>query len=160
MNLANIPLELGGTHELVITRAFKVPPALAFSVWTSREHLVRWWGPRDETGVDYSTPHCESDFRPGGRYRICIRSPQGKDSWLGGEYREIEPPGKIVLTFQWEADGHPMTLIELRFEDDGAGGTRFHFRQRGLPDAASRDMHEIGWNRWADRLRDYLDTLA
>jgi len=161
MNLTDIP-QFAGEHEIVIERRLKVPPALAFSVWTSPEHLARWWGPRDEAGADFSTPHCEIDFRPGGRYRICIRSPQGRDYWQRGEYREIVAPEKIVLTFQWEEEGeqHPLTLLEARFEDSGDGGTRFYFRQRGLPDAASRDGHEAGWRSWAERLQAYLATLA
>ena len=50
------------------------------------------------------------DIRPGGAYRLCMRSPEGVDHWKRGVYREIVAPERIVFTFAWEdADGEPVT---------------------------------------------------
>jgi len=156
----NDPPKLADSHELIITRLLDVPRALAFRVWTSPAHLVRWWGPRDSSGRDFTTPSCEIDFRPGGHYRICIRSPKGQDIWQRGTYREIVQPERLSFTFAWEKDGvaDTVTLIEVSFDEQGAEKTLMRFRQSGLPTAKSRDEHQLGWEMFADRLATYLDT--
>jgi uncharacterized protein YndB with AHSA1/START domain len=42
------------------------------------------------------------DVRGGGAYRTCIRSPEGRDYWMRGVYREIVEPERLVFTFAWE----------------------------------------------------------
>lgn len=149
-------------YALTITRTLNVPRALAFEVWTTPEHLARWWGPRDETGRDFTTPFCEVDFRPGGAYRVCIRSPQGDDYWQRGVYREIVEPERIVFTFAWERDGkvERNTLIEVTFDEAGPGRTLMTFRQSGLESEASRDGHRVGWTQLIDRFADRLDEVV
>ena len=56
-------------RELVITRIFDAPRELVFKAWTEPERAVRWWGPQG-----FTTAHCEMDTRPGGTYRVCMRS--------------------------------------------------------------------------------------
>ena len=40
-------------REVVITRVFDAPRRLVFDVWTQPEHVVRWWGPRGYTVINY-----------------------------------------------------------------------------------------------------------
>jgi len=80
-------------RELVISRVFDAPRELVFKAWTEPEHLVRWWGPKGHT-----TPYCEIDLRPGGVMHHCMRSPEGRDVWSKGVFREIVVPERIVLT--------------------------------------------------------------
>lgn len=144
-------------QSVVIERVVKVPHALAFEVWTSPRHLARWWGPRDEQGRDFSMASCEMDFRPGGSWRICIRSPGAEDYWQGGQYREITPPDRLVFTFAWERTGEafPLTLVEVDFLQEGPDATRIRFRQSGLP-PSERDGHASGWAECLDRLVEFL----
>ncbi|MFL6664313.1 MAG: SRPBCC domain-containing protein [Rhizobacter sp.] len=150
------------THELVITRVLDAPPERVFALWASPEHLVRWWGPRDDAGRDFTTPSCEIDFRPGGQYRICIRSPRGRDLWQRGTYEEIVPPERLVFTFAWDNPGEPspLTRIEVRFDAEGAQRTRMTFRQSGLPTAAERDSHRAGWQQFVERLAACVSEAA
>ena len=37
-------------------------------------------------------PPCEMDIRPGGALRFCMRSPEGRDYWWCGVYREVVEP--------------------------------------------------------------------
>jgi uncharacterized protein YndB with AHSA1/START domain len=154
--------EADSGYALTITRTLNVPRALAFEVWTSPEHLVRWWGPRDQAGRDFTTPVCEVDFRPGGAYHICIRSPQGEDHWQRGVYREIVEPERIVFTFAWERDGNVErdTLVEVTFEEAGPERTLLTFRQSGLESEESRDGHRIGWTQLVDRLEARLADIV
>jgi uncharacterized protein YndB with AHSA1/START domain len=131
-------------YALEITRNFEAPPALVFKAWTTREHLLRWWGPKDFTATSEKL-----EFRVGGAYRHAIHSPDGKSYGMSGVYREIVEPERIVFTFAWD-DG-PETLITVTIKPEG-NGTRLTFRHEPFADAASRDSHEGGWGECLDRL--------
>jgi uncharacterized protein YndB with AHSA1/START domain len=143
--------------SLVIVRTLDAPPDLVFEAWSSAEHAKHWWYPR-EKGEDF---HCTSfamDFRVGGTYRYCIRSPKGIDSWAHGVYREIVPGKRLVFTFQWEWQPHPSpdTLITVTFAADPMGKTRLTFRQEPFENEAMRDGHAAGWGEVLDRLGEDL----
>ncbi len=137
-------------HALSISRVFDAPRSLVFKVWSSPEHLARWWGPKN-----FSVPSVTVDFRRNGKWRSCIRSPEGNDYWASGSYREIVTPSLLVLTFRWEEDGAIDTLVTVAFEDAGAG-TRVTFQQAPFLTADERDSHADGWGECLDRLGRYL----
>jgi len=139
-------------HELVITRTFDAPRALAFKAWSAPEHMVRWLGPKD-----YTAPHCTMDFRVGGAYRACIRSPEGKEYWMRGIYREIAAPERLVFTFAWEEEGERgrENLVTITFAEQG-GKTRMTFRQAFFESVSERDSHNQGWTSCFDRLAQFL----
>lgn len=84
-------------NELVIERVFNAPRELVFQAWTDLEHIPKWFGPKHHPAT-----HVTADLRPGGRWRGCLRSPEtGVILWLGGVYREIVPPERLVFTFAW-----------------------------------------------------------
>ena len=85
--------------EIRVERIFDAPRAHVFSVWTDPELIPEWWG--DGTVVE------EMDVRAGGTYRF--RTAYGV---VEGEFREVEPPERLVQTFQ----NHLQTL---EFEDLG-----------------------------------------
>jgi uncharacterized protein YndB with AHSA1/START domain len=139
-------------HELIITRTFDAPRALVFKAWSAPEHWVRWLGPKN-----YSAPHCTMDFRPGGAYRACICSPEGREYWMRGIYREIVAPERIVFTFSWEEEGERgrENLVTVTFAEQG-GKTRMTFRQAFFESVSERDSHNAGWTSCFDRLAQYL----
>ena len=85
--------------EIRVERVFDAPRTHVFSVWTDPKLIPEWWG--DGTVVE------EMDVRPGGTYRF--RTAFGV---VEGEFREVEPPERLVQTFQ----NHLQTL---EFEDLG-----------------------------------------
>jgi uncharacterized protein YndB with AHSA1/START domain len=141
-------------HELLITRIFDAPRSLVYRVWTTPEHLYRWWGPKD-----FTAPSVVMDFRVGGAYRSVIRSPEGKDYTMVGIYREIVEAERIVFTFAWEEDGERgmETLITVTFADQG-GRTRLTFHQAPFETVENRDSHNEGWSECLDRLAGYLSV--
>lgn len=143
-------------HELVINRVFDAPRRLVFEAWTKEEHLQRWQGaPRGFT----VTAH-EVDLRPGGGFRICMRSSEGVDHWLQGVYREIVEPERLVFTHAWlDAQGNPgkETLVTISLAERG-GKTELTLRQSGFASVEARDGHKEGWTSTLDRLADYLAT--
>ena len=139
-------------HEVVITRTFDAPRALVFKAWSAPEHWVRWLGPKN-----FSAPHCTMDFRAGGAYRACICSPDGKEYWMRGIYREIVEPERIVFTFSWEEEGERgrENLVTVTFAEQG-DKTRMTFRQAFFESISERDSHHEGWSECLDRLAQYL----
>src|SRR3984885_1879270 len=142
-------------HELVITRVFDAPRELVFECWTQPEHLQHWQGaPRG-----FTVTSSESDIRPGGFFRICMRSAEGVDSWLQGGYREIVRPERLVFKHSWldsarKPAGKP-TLVTVTLLERG-GKTELTLRQTGFASVESRDGHKYGWNSALDVLADYL----
>jgi uncharacterized protein YndB with AHSA1/START domain len=143
-------------HFLTITRVFDAPPSLVFKVWSQPRHIRKWWGPKD-----FTVPACEMDFREGGTFRSCIRSPQGDDFWMSGVYREIDEPGRLAFTFAWEEPegipGQP-TMVTVSFAEQ-EGQTSLTFHQEPFTTAGERDSHREGWAECLDRLDAYLERL-
>ena len=79
--------------ELAITRSFDAPRELVWKVWTEPKYVMRWFGPQC-----FTTLVVKIDLCTGGRSLYCMRSPDGRDYWSTGEYREIAGPERIVST--------------------------------------------------------------
>jgi uncharacterized protein YndB with AHSA1/START domain len=104
-------------REFVITREYEAPRELVFKAWTDPKHLVHWWGPKG-----FTNPVCEWDARAGKKIYVVMRGPNGTDYPMGGEFREVVAPEKLVFT-SGAMDGekkllfeflHTVTLAELR----------------------------------------------
>lgn len=97
-------------REVVFTRIIEAPRPLVYQAWTTPEHFEQWWGPKGFT--NHST---EIDLRPGGQYRIVMRSPEGVDYPVRGVYLEIVENERLVMTdvVSDEADGHPPDWLVL-----------------------------------------------
>jgi uncharacterized protein YndB with AHSA1/START domain len=61
----------------------------------------------------FTVPECEMDLRPGGRFRMTVRAPDGGESPTGGEFKEIDPPQRLVFTTTGfdGPDGVPMLEV-------------------------------------------------
>jgi len=152
-------------RDLVITRVLDAPRRLVFEAWTRPEHMMRWFGPKG-----FTTPFCTIDFRVGGAFRYCMRSPEGRDYWGIGIYREIAIPERIVYTDAFtDTEGNPVppshygmssshpaeTLVTLTFEEQD-GKTKLTLRH-GIPETVTeRDGTQQGWNEVLDRLAEDL----
>jgi uncharacterized protein YndB with AHSA1/START domain len=140
--------------ELVMTHLFDAPRALVYEAWTEKEHLQRWQGAPEGLAVTFN----EVDLRPGGAFRVCMRSPDDVEHWLQGVYREVVPRERLVFTHAWlDAAGRPgkETLVTITFADRGAK-TELTLRQTGFASAGSRDGHSDGWASTFRRLAGYL----
>ena len=143
--------------ELLITRTFDAPVSVVFGIWEQREHMIRWWGPKA-----FTCTSLDLDFRPGGRWRACIESEAHGQSWMGGQFREIEKDRRIVFTFAWE-DGRDQpgvdTLVTVTFTEQH-GKTVQSFHQAPFLHVEGRDSHIGGWNQCFDKERAYAESLA
>lgn len=95
------------------------------------------------------------DPKPGGSFRLDVDG----EHFAAGEYVEVDPPRRIVMTWGWErrADVAPgSTLVEITLTPDG-DGTLLRLRHTDLPSEASRLDHTDGWNRYLGNLAELLD---
>ena len=104
----------------------------------------------------YTTPIAEVDLRVGGRYRLGMKPPD-RDVVLivGGTYREVERPARLVYTWAWEGSDAPETLVTVEFHDRGAS-TEVVLIHENFTDGKVRDEHVGGWSGCLDRLARLL----
>ena len=88
-----------GDREIVMTRTFNAPRRLVWEAYTKPELLKKWLlGP---DGWYFIT--CEVDLRVGGKYRYVWKNDEKNQTLgMGGEYREIAAPGRLVCTEKFD----------------------------------------------------------
>ena len=100
----NLKLTTRGDREIVITRAFDAPRKRVFDAFTKPELVKQWL-----LGPDgWSMPVCEIDLKVGGKYRYVWRNVEnGNEMGMGGVYREIEAPVRLVSTEKFDNPWYP-----------------------------------------------------
>lgn len=143
-----------GTPELglVIDRRIPGPPALVFRALTDPALYARWMGPAgSSTAVD------EMDVRPGGQLRFRVRFPGGPEFTLGGTYREVDPPRRLVHTWAMAGDATETTVTFDLTEE--LGQTRLILTHVGFTDREDMGQNNAGWQHQLDRLDELLASL-
>lgn len=149
-------------RELSITRVINAPAHKLFAAWTQPELITQWFTP-----APYTTPHAETDPRPGGSSLIVMRSPEGELIENRGVYLEVVPNQKLVFTdayiSAWVPAEKPFFTGTILFEDLGNDTTRYtaiasHWTME------DRDSHEKmgfhpGWNAAADQLEELVKRI-
>ncbi len=83
----------GFGQEFVITREIAAARELVFCAWTDPQRVAQWWGPRG-----FTNPVCQWDARPGQTIHVVMRAPNGADFPMGGAFREVVAPERLVFT--------------------------------------------------------------
>jgi uncharacterized protein YndB with AHSA1/START domain len=97
-NVGKLQITTPSDREIAMTRVFDAPRSLVFDAWTKPELLKRWLGVRG--GWTFAV--CEVDLRVGGAYRFVWRGPDGHEMGMGGVYREIVRPERLVATEKFD----------------------------------------------------------
>jgi uncharacterized protein YndB with AHSA1/START domain len=145
-------------RDVVITRVLAAPRALVFEAWTRPEHVVHWWQP---LGVE---PVIEAlDARPGGAFRVCMKTPDGSEYVMYGIFREVVPPERIVFEDECQQQGSVFhrTVTTVTFEDLGAQ-TRLTIHARldwvpGRDPKYTPDYMRRGWAASWDEILTLLE---
>lgn len=155
-NAGTLKLTTRGDRELVMTRVFDAPRALVFDAFTKPE-LIRQWllGP-----PGWTMPVCEVDLRVGGHYRYVWRHASGTDMGMGGIYREIVVPARIVSTEKFDESWYPGEAVgTVALVERGGKTTLTHSILYESPEALQtvlRSPMESGVAAGYDRLAELL----
>lgn len=144
-----------------VTRTFAVPRAQVFAAWTSADTIKQWFSPQF-----FTVPEAELDPREGGVFNLCMRGPDGSDSWMRGQFLEFASDKR--LGFVSDVAGPDGVVLfrattEVDFRDAGAS-TQVDVEQRYEVFApVARQMvgyAALGWEQTFDRLGRALASPA
>jgi|GEM_PF-127209 len=137
---------------ILATVDIMVPPERVFAALSDGSEIAKWWGAPDL----YVTDSWTADFRVGGRWRADGTGADGKPFFVAGEFLEIDPPWRIVQT--WEPGWSPGLKTVIRYQLAAIeGGTRLVLRHSGFGDwRESCEGHANGWVRVLGWLTGYL----
>jgi uncharacterized protein YndB with AHSA1/START domain len=141
---------------LEMERVLQAAPPVTFEAFTDPNELVKWWGP-----AGFTVPSLTFQARAGESYRIEMQPPDGDSFYLTGEFRDVNPPERLVYTFAWE-DPDPddvETLTALSFRDLGES-TTVALTQGPFKTEARRALHRDGWTESFDKLEQLLSARA
>jgi uncharacterized protein YndB with AHSA1/START domain len=148
--------------DLVLEREVDVPPHLVWAAWTRPEHIRHWFAPKP-----FEVAEAEVDLRPGGIFRIVMKSPDGELMDQGaGCILEVVENQRLVWTgamgpgFRPQTSELPFTAI-ITMEPAGTG-TRYravavHGSTEGKAQHEQMGFHE-GWGACLDQLVELVKT--
>ena len=156
--LNKLKVEARGDREIVMTRAFDSPRPLVFDAFTKPELLRQWLlGP-----PGWTMPVCEIDLRVGGRYRYVWVNNDGTEMGMGGVYKEIVVPERIVATELFDQAWYPGEGLGTVVLTERAGRTTLTqtllYESREVRDMVLKSPMESGVNASYDRLEQVLGS--
>ena len=147
-------------REIVMSRVFDAPRHLVFEAWTKPELLKRWLGVRG----GWSMAVCEVDLRVGGAYRFVWRGPDGAEMGMGGVYREIVAPERLVATESFDDPWYPGEALDttVLVEEGGktTATTTVLYESEEIRDAVLESGMARGVAESYDMLAEYLASVA
>jgi uncharacterized protein YndB with AHSA1/START domain len=148
-------------REIVMTRNFEAPRALVWDALTKPELLKRWlFGPDG-----WSMTVCEIDLRVGGEYRyVWKKMPSGHEMGMGGVYREIVKPERIVSTEKfddaWYAGEALGTAVLTERVGQTTLTTTMYYESKQVRDNVLKSPMEEGLEMGYARLENVLASLS
>lgn len=159
MNPGTLKVATRGDREIVMTRVFDAPRRMVFEALTKPELLKRWFfGP-----PGWTLAVCEIDLKVGGAYRYVWRGPDGAEMGMGGFYREIVPPERLVATEKFEQAWYPGEAVGTIVLVEQSGQTTLTqtvlYDSREIRDAVLKTPMEQGVGAGYDRLAELLASM-
>ena len=160
-NSAGLTIAAHGERELVMTRVMNAPRQMVFDAFTKPELVRRWL-----SGLEgWTMPVCEIDLRVGGKYRyVWKNSADGTEMGMGGVYREIVVPERIVASEKFEQAWYPGEAVGTFEFIEREGKTTvkqtMQYDSRATRDAVLRSPMESGVTASYDRLEELLTSGA
>ena len=150
-----------GNREILVTRLFDAPRRLVFDAYTKPELIEQWL-----LGPDgWSMPVCKVDLRVGGKYRYVWKSDaDGREMGMGGIYREVVPPERIVVTEVFDEAWYPGDAVDTIVLVEKAGQTTLtqtiRYNSPETRDAVLKSPMQKGMAASYDRLDKFVPSLG
>ena len=157
-----VPLDVSkpSERELTVSRTFNAPRDLVFEAYTNPQMVKQWlFGPEEWRMVV-----CEIDFKVGGKFRFVWRHKEKGDMGMGGVYREIVKPKRIVHTELFDEDWTGGETLETTIFDEKDGRTTVtstvRYASEAARDGALKTGMIDGLGTAYDRLAEFLVANA
>jgi uncharacterized protein YndB with AHSA1/START domain len=158
-NTDNLKLATRGDREILMTRVFDAPRRMVFDAFTKPELVKQWLlGP-----PGWTMPVCDIDLRVGGSYRYVWRNTtDGNEMGMGGVYREIAAPERIVATEKFDEAWYPGEAVGTLVLSERGGKTTVTqtvlYQSPEARDAVLKSGMEKGVSASYDRLAELLTS--
>jgi uncharacterized protein YndB with AHSA1/START domain len=145
--------------EILISRDFHAPRRFVFDAFTKPELVRRWLlGP-----AGWTMPVCEIDLRVGGSYRYVWRKAGVKDMGMGGVFREVVAPARLVATEKFDDAWYPGEALDTTVLVEDGDITRVTinvlYGSKEARDTARRSGMEHGMAAGYNRLEEMLPAM-
>jgi uncharacterized protein YndB with AHSA1/START domain len=159
-NPGNLRITTPSEREIAMTRVFDAPRALVWEGLVKPELVKRWLlGP-----PGWTMPVCEIDLRVGGAYRyVWRRESSGKEMGMGGVFREILAPQRLVATEVFDEAWYQGLALNTTTLVEHAGRTTLTltmlYESRDARDGVLKSGMETGVEASYDRLAELLASI-
>ena len=114
--------------------------------------FTQWFGPKG-----FSVRSTEFDVRVGGGYRFWMQPPDGEQFAISGDFREVDPPVRLVYTFLYDDPDPDDQETVVTFALRGVNtSTEVTVEQRPFTTEQRLSLHQQGWSDTLDRLEAVL----
>jgi uncharacterized protein YndB with AHSA1/START domain len=146
-------------YKIQVTRDFHAPRQLVFDAFTKPELVRRWLlGP-----PGWTMPVCEIDLKVGGAYRYVWRKEGVNEMGLGGTFREIVPPERLVATERFDESWYPGDALDTTAFVEKGDKTKVKitilYESKEARDTARRSGMEHGMAAGYNRLEEQLPAM-
>lgn len=153
-------LSASGDREIVICRDFDAPLRFVWDAMTRPELIQRWLsGP-----PGWRMSVCTVDLRVGGKYRYEWSNEDGRRMGMGGVYREIAVPERLVCTELFDEDwtgGEAVgTLVLVEIAGRTTMTNTIRYATPEAREAVLRSPMEGGMAYGYDLLEDLVLSMA
>jgi uncharacterized protein YndB with AHSA1/START domain len=146
--------ERSGGLTLHLQRLVPAPPPVVFRMHAEPDLFAQWFGPKG-----FSVQRPEFDVRVGGRYRFWMQPPEGEPFAISGDFREVDPPVRLVYTFLYDDpdpdDQQTVVTFALRAVNTS---TEVTVEQGPFTTEQRLSLHQQGWSDTVDRLEAVLSA--
>lgn len=155
--MSNLKVTTPSDREIATSRTFDAPRQLVWDAYTKPELVKRWLlGP-----PGWSMPVCRIDLRVGGSYRYeWRRDTDGSTMAMGGVYREVVAPERIVSTERFDDPWYEGEAVGTLVLTERAGkttvSTTVRYASKATRDAVLKSGMTGGVEQSYDRLAELL----
>jgi uncharacterized protein YndB with AHSA1/START domain len=104
-------------REVRIERIFDAPRERVWRAMTDPALVAQWWGRGNKLVIE------KMELERGGHWRFVEHSDHGVHGFEG-RYREVTPPKRMAMTFEWDGMPGYVAIDTVTLEDLGDGRTK------------------------------------
>ncbi len=156
MSTGTLQVTTPSDREIAMTRVFDAPRRLVWDAHTKPELLKRWLGVHN----GWTLAVCDIDLKVGGTYRYVWRGPNRAEMGMGGVFREIAAPERMVATEKFDQSWYPGEAVDTTVLVEQGGKTTLtvtvRYESKEARDGVLKSPMKEGMEAGYDKLAELL----